>query len=220
MSDGLAEQIDKLVVKIAERAPDPACASSSLAAGDALIDELLYVFLHWEAGSEHATGAMERLASAFVDVNELRVCHPSEVASILGVRYPKGLERSERLAAALRGIYDRENVLGLESLREMSKRDARGYLESLAGVPRFVAARVLLLRLEGHAMPVDARLLAMLRGEKVQVGTNDPDEACGKLERAVRAADARDVYLALEHHCEHGVRPRPKGRTRKAASGS
>lgn len=223
MSDGgLGEQIEKLVAGIAQRAADPGYHGPAIPTGDRLVDELIYSFMHWEAGSEHARGAMERLEGTFVDANELRVCHPSEIASLIGVRFPKGLERAERLSAALRGIYDRENVLNLETLREKSKRDARGYLESLAGVPRFVAARIVLLRLEGHAFPVDRRLMAMLKSEGVSVGTTNPDKACGPIERAVRAADARDVYLALEHHCQSMAATKSGGRktTREAASES
>ena len=221
-NDGLAQQIEELVAGISQRADDPGYRGPAVPTGDEIVDELIYSFMHWEAGGEHARGAMERFGGTFVDANELRVCHPSEIASVLGVRFPKGLERAERLAAALRGIYDRENVLALQTLREKSKRDARAYLESLAGVPRFVAARIVLLRLEGHAFPLDRRLMAMLKAEGVAVGTTNPDQACGPIERAVRAVNARDVYLALEHHCQSMAQTKPGGQagTRRAASGT
>ncbi len=224
MSDGgLSEQLEQLVAKIDGRATDPGARAGSVES-DELVDELIYSFVLWEAGTELAEGAMERLGAAFVDANELRVCQPGEIAAVLGVRYPKAMERAERLAAALQGIYDRENVLGLASLREKSKRDARAYLESLAGMPKFVAARLVLLRLEAHAFPVDARLLSMLRKEGVTVGGRGPDEACTRIERAIRAADSRDAYLAFESHCDltPSAKTKERGRasTRKASSES
>ena len=224
MSDGgLSGQIQQLVAGIGERATDPR-ALVGCVESDELVDELIYSFVLWEGGTDLADGAMERLGASFVGANELRVCQPGEIAAVLGVRYPKGMERAERLATALQGIYDRENVLGLDSLRDKSKRDARGYLESLSGVPRFVAARLLLLRLDAHAFPLDARLLSMLRREGVTVAGRGPDEACGRVERAVRAVDARDVYLALEYHIGQAGPAKPASRvrasTRRAASES
>src|SRR5690349_9289810 len=49
--------------------------------------------------------AVRKLLTGVVDMNELRVCHPDELASLLGERYPRGLERCARLRSALNDLY-------------------------------------------------------------------------------------------------------------------
>lgn len=162
------------------------------------LEELIYSFLLWEAPASKADAAYRRLTHHIVDLNELRVCRPPEIISVLGKSYPLVEERAMRLKASLHEIYLREFAVTLDKCAALSKRDSRKYLDTLDGMPPFVAARVVLLRLGGHAIPVDDKLL----GRLVAKGVVEPDYDCAKaegvLERHVKADDAIAVHRTLQ----------------------
>lgn len=183
--------------------------------GDPILDELVRSFLIWEAGPKHAASAYKRIRDACVDENELRICLTDEIADLLGARFPKAEIHAERLRLALNDVYSREHGMTLASLTELSKRECKAYFESMISVPGFVRARVLLLALGAHAFPVDSRISSALRDLGFEHDHNDHDAAASQIERAVRASEARAVYLALEHRAA----TKKGSRSRASASG-
>jgi hypothetical protein len=162
------------------------------------IDELIYSFLLCNNTAARAEGALHKLREGTVDDNDLRITLTLDLIQIIGERFPKATERLDRVRAALNEIYLREYEVTLKPAREKSKRDARMYLESLEGMLPFVAARVLLLRFGGHAIPLDEQLLELLIGEGVFDDDADILVAQSFLERSIKAADAADAYLRLQ----------------------
>ena len=149
--------------------PDPDAPSAPedrKAVADALLIGLVHGFMHWEATAAQAKMAVKRLDEAFVDANELRIALPHETARALGDRYPLAAERCVRLKATLRDLYRREHGLTLAALIDAPKREARAYLESLEGMPGYVAARLMVFHLGGHATPADWRLVDLLLDHK------------------------------------------------------
>jgi len=197
----------------AELGDAPYSPPTTAEGGDPIVQELLLSFLAWESGPARAEAALKRLVHAVVDYNELRVCLPDELVTIIGERYPRGLERCARMRSALNEVYRREHAVTLQPLTVMPKRDAWQYLASLEGVPGFVAARVTLLSLSGHAFPLDERLLGLLRDEKAAPPEVSVDEACGWLERQVHAGEAAPAYLAVEAWAAQRQAPKPARRT-------
>jgi hypothetical protein len=165
---------------------------------DPLVVEFVQSFLAWEAGTARAEAALKRLLHAVVDYNELRVCLPDELARILGERYPRALDRAARLRAALNDLYRREHAVTFQPLTGMPKRDARLYLDALDGVPPFVAARMTLLTLGGHAFPADDRILVALKEEQAAPPDLPIDGAESWLERQFRSGEAVGAYLLIE----------------------
>lgn len=161
------------------------------------LEELIYSFLLWEAPIAKADAAYRRLMNHVVDVNELRVCRPPEIIATIGKTYPLAEERAMRLKASLHEVYLREFAVSLDKCASLSKRDARRYLDTLEGMPPFVAARVVLLRLGGHAIPVDNNLLVRLIAKGVVEPEYDCARAEGILERHVKADDGIQVHLTL-----------------------
>ena len=166
--------------------------------GDAVVHELVYSMLIWEATPSQALNALKRLFDGVVDYNELRICMADEIAALLGPRYPMVEERAERLKAALHHIYNLEHEVTLARLTALSKRDARAYLEGLEGVPAFVVSRVLLVALGGHAAPVDQRLRDQLVAAKAADDSLDASTIASQLERNVRASESAEVFAKLE----------------------
>lgn len=181
------------------------------------IDELVWSMLLWDAPRSKAERAYRRVVGGVVDVNELRVCMPEEVVSLLGRGYPNVGERAERLLGTLHEVYQREHAVTLAPLRGANKRDARKYLESLNAAPQFASARVLLLGLGAHAVPLDARMFAGLREANAIEAEADEARAVSLLERAVKATDAVAVHVSMLEWVEGGASARPKAPPRKGA---
>ncbi len=182
---------------------------------DPVCQELVWSYLLWEAGEKRARALAAKLCEAFVDLNEFRVCLPSELASFFGNTYPKSAERGDRMRATLNDIYNREHAVTLESLGEMNKRDARAYLDSLEGIPPYVAARTFLIGLGGHAFPLDERLMKVLSAADAIADADDIVAASSWLERQVRSGDAAPALHALE---AYAAKATPSRTTRKATT--
>lgn len=197
-----SKALNALLKKLSSRYPD--AAPEPLGAGvdegvDPLLHLFVYSFLLWDATSGQARAAMKRLRDNFVDFNELRVAFADEIAASFGERYPRGYERALRLRSSLHDVFKREHALTLGRLAELSKREARGYLESLDGTPAYVASRVFLLGLGGHAIPVDQRIADLLAEEAVlSDDVTDAETAASWLERHVRAGEAAHAQTILQ----------------------
>lgn len=180
---------------------------------DPLTHELIYSFLLWEASTAQARPAADRLLRAVVDLNELRVCLPQEIADHLGERYPLALERAMRLRGSLLEIYRQRHAVCLDHLPAMGKREARSFLASLDGMPGFVAARVAVVALDAHAVPLDDRLRALLAGHDAIDPSLSLDDASAWLERQIRAQDARETAALFQAWSDaEGHPPKTEGR--------
>lgn len=192
-------------------APIPECGV------EPLLYEFLRSFLMWESSVSMAETAIVRLLGGVVDCNEIRIFLPYELSEMIGEKYPRSMERALRMHSALNELYDREHDVCVECLREMSKRDARAYLLSLEGVPSFVASRVLLLGLDGHAFPMDERLVTLLAGEGIVKKSSTVEAATNRMERFVHAGEAAQAYLAIEAWADTQPLPRKKRAYKRAS---
>jgi len=162
------------------------------------VEHLLWSLLLWESTPVKTREAYKRLTDAATDLNELRVLLKSEFEDLLGPRYPQVSERAARIKMALNDVYNREHDVTLESLLKSQKREARKYLDSIEGLPHFVAARVMAVALGGHAIPVDEKL----RERLIEAGVVDEDadsaSLSGSLERAIKAAEGPEAIALFE----------------------
>ena len=165
--------------------------------GDA-VTVMVMSFLMWDSTTAKARAAFKRIMERVVDFNDLRVSMPYEMMEWLGPRYPMGLERCQRLRAALRHTYKREHAICLDRLGGMGRREVKRYLRSLDGIAPYVADRVTLLCFDAHCIPVDERL----RGALIKAGICDESvqiaELSSWLARQVKAADAASTHLSLQ----------------------
>lgn len=170
-----------------------------------LLGHLLMSLLLWENTTAKAEASLRKLEAAVVDFNELRHCMPDELAKVLGEKTPKVGERSLRLRTALNKLYAREHRMSLSHLHALPARDARLYLESLEGLPTYVAARVTLVGLGGHAAPVDSRICRRLVEAKVVAESATPDAAAAALEKKLKPADLPEAYALLQAWADEGA---------------
>lgn len=162
------------------------------------IAELVFSFLTWNATTRQADTAFGKAMAQVVDLNELRVSHPNEIIELIGVRYPDAQRRVIRLLESMMEVFEREHDYRMTSIGSRGKREQREYLDTLPGIPQFVAARVALLAFGAHAMPVDDRLLALLVKAKVFEPDTTPTDAESWLTRQIKAGEAEEAYLALQ----------------------
>jgi len=131
------------------------------------IETLVESFLLWEASTAQRTAAIERIRKECVDFNELRVCLPEEIISILGSRYPFVDERATRMRRSLNDLYKREHKVSLDHVTALGKREQRHYVENLDGMLPFVSSRILLFHFGQAMVPVDDQLAELFREQKL-----------------------------------------------------
>ncbi|MEM9374125.1 MAG: hypothetical protein AAGA55_10825 [Planctomycetota bacterium] len=191
---------------------------------DPIVAEVVYSLLLWESDHQRACRGFEAIEKTLTGLNELRVCDADEIAAMLPRDTPGRQDRAARLVAILNDIFAREHALTLASLAGAPKREARQYLDGLQGMPPFVAARVALIAIGGHAVPADDRIAGVLAKHGViEDLTLSNAELISQLERAVRASDAPEAYALLE--CEAATlktsrrasRPKPRSPKKSAA---
>lgn len=205
MSPEMVDKLNKLLAQASKKCePLGGVAAEQLIAeqplsDEPLINELVFSMLMWESSIDHALKACERIGSELVDLNELRVCTSDELASILGARMPRNLERADRLILVLNEVYERHNAISLAPLKELSKKEVQDYLTSIDGLPLYAASRLVLLRLGWHAFPLDDRLARLLGSHGVITAGSELDQQAQQLERGVRANDALHTYTLIEH---------------------
>ena len=187
-----AKKLTRLLRKL------PAVAPPELPDADDPVAVLVLSFLMAESSTSRAIVAYSKLRDRVVDFNDLRVSMAHELAGYLGTRYPMALERSERVRSTLRNIYMREHKVNLDHLRASSKRDVRKYLESLEGVMPYVAARVMLLAFDAHAIPVDEQLRSQLVAAGAANETAKASEISAWISRQIKASDRLSTHFKLQ----------------------
>ncbi len=200
-----------LIKKIGKPAPPPKQEDP--------IDVLVMSFLMWDSTAAKAKTAYERIQQRIVDFNDLRVSMPQEIIGFIGSRYPRVEERSERLRAVLRNIYNREHAVSLRRLDSMGKREIKKYLHSLDGVVPFAADRVMLLCFGTHCIPVDDNLHSALLNAGACENTLDLSELSSWLSRQVKASEAAATYFSLQAWVDRGASlPRSRPTAPRAAT--
>ena len=112
-----------------------------------------------------------------------------------------------RLRSSLNDVFRREHGVRLAHLAERGKREARAYLDAIDGLPAFVASRLVVVRLGGHAMPADERLRDLLVDREILPEGTSVHDAAGWLEHRVKAGEALGAHLLLQEWSDDEGRP-------------
>ncbi len=164
------------------------------------IEQLIIGILSACTSHAKAQAVFRRLRQQMVDLNELRVTPPMELAEAIGDSLPLAKDKAQRIVDALNAIRKRQDSLDLTFLRQRGRREAREYLESLEGVDSATAASVVLYSLGGHAIPVDELMLYILHKDEIVDSSADAAEVQGFLERHISAANAPAFVELMGRH--------------------
>lgn len=160
------------------------------------VTQMLLGILTRDAQESKAIEGLERLKLLVVDYNELRVIPPIELAEHLD-DFTEMRLKAEDITRSLNAIFAREHEVTLDKLAEMSQRDAHAYLEKIDGLDPYTIARVRLLGLGHHALPLDEAMWAYARQTQIVSPKATLDEAQQFLERHVPADHALEVFAML-----------------------
>ncbi len=176
------------------------------------IDALVYAILSEDLSEKTTQSALAKFGDYFVDLNDLRVSRAEEITDMVGEDTEASRKTAFHLTTALRSVFDKYNEVSLESLSKLGKRPARQALEKLEGVSRFAVNYCMLTFLQGHAIPLTARMLEYLKdNEMVDAGAGQ-DDIEGFLTRQISANKAYEFYALLRHESET-AKPKPKKKT-------
>ncbi|MFO0832152.1 MAG: hypothetical protein U0637_09935 [Phycisphaerales bacterium] len=223
MTAGDQKKLAALLKKLRTAAGDQPLVPPDLSADspdgfDDLLHQLIFSMMLWEATTPQARQAVKRLREHFADANELRVCMADDTVQCLGERYPLARERALRLRHALHDIFTRQHVLSLAALRSMPRRDAAAFLESLDGLPLFVAQRVCIVSLDAAACPVDSRMRDNLARERIVPEDMPAAEASRFIAQQTRAEEALATYLLLQQWSDERAEGTKRARPAKAVA--
>ena len=113
--------------------------------------------------------------------------------------------------------------MSLEHLTTIPKRDAKSYIENLDGIPSFVAARVCLLGLNIHAVPMDRTTIRLLVESDILTSAGSAADISQLMLRHVRAEDAVSTHVAIRKAVDRYLvsgRPARVGRSARKPSAS
>jgi hypothetical protein len=144
-----------------------------------------------------ARDVLDRLKKLVVDYNELRVMSPREMAEHIGDS--SGIwAKCEDVSRALNKCFATQHAITLDFLKGKPKKEVRDFLDDLEGLDAYSRARIRLLGLQQHAMPLDEAMWAYARKTKIVDPACTLRQAQSFLERQIAEADAIEVYAMLK----------------------
>ena len=192
-----SQRVKKLYRSLKRKYPRP-----SKAAYDEPTEALIYGLISEKTSQKLAQSAIKRFAGHFIDWNSLRVSLTEEIIETLDEDTADARETASKLTSALNWIFRKYNTVSLEALKKMGKRPAKETLEKIEGVSHFVASYCMLTSLQGHAIPLTAKMVEYLRDNELVHPEADEHEIEGFLERQVSAKDGYEFYYLLRHISE------------------
>ncbi len=143
-----------------------------------------------------AREALDRIRNLVVDFNELRVVPPIELAEMVG-DYPDARLKCEDISRALNKIFALHHNITLEHLLQQPKKEVIAYLERIDGLEDYTRARIRLLGLQQHAVPLDEAMWAYARQQGIVDARCPLGEAQAFLERQIADGDALEFFVLL-----------------------
>jgi endonuclease III len=159
-------------------------------------------FLLLEESSQAAVDeAMGRIPAGFVDLNELRVSFPHEIAEVVpGVSHIQ--RKASRISQLFNAMFLRHNTMTWEFLRSYNIRDLRQYFEKIDGGDAALGAAAVMLLSSGHAIAADSDVRRTLGRLGLTEHGEDVAALQGFLERAVPKEQGYETWALLHRLAE------------------
>jgi hypothetical protein len=168
----------------------------SLPAATDPVTQCILGILSRDVPESKAREALDRIRTLVVDYNELRVVPPFELAEMVG-DYPDVRLKSEDISRALNKIFALHHSVSLDHLIGQSRKDVVAYLDALDGLEDYTRARIRLLALHQHALPLDEAMWAYARQREVVDHRCPLGQAQAFLERQIAEGEALEFYTLL-----------------------
>jgi len=165
-------------------------------AGDPITQLILSIFSR-NLPENRAREGLLRLQAAAVDFNDLRVIPVGEMTEFVR-DLPDARTKCEDLSRALNRIFAREHAVTLEQLRDRPRREVDAYLNALDGLEAYSRARIRLLGLGQHGIPLDEAMWAYAAARGIVDDSASLDGALAFLERQIDPAEALEFVSLLK----------------------
>jgi endonuclease-3 len=150
-----------------------------------VLEQFLYAICRESASRAQADRAFRSLQDRFFDWNEIRVSSPREVEEALG-NIPGAETRANRLISFLQEVFETTFSFDLESLHKKGLKQAAKQLSRYQAANDYAVSWVIQHSLGGHAIPVDApSVLVLRRLGLIDVSEGDPEAVRTSLEHLV-----------------------------------
>jgi endonuclease III len=179
------------------------------------VDALVCGILSERISETGARSAIKRFVDHFIDWNDLRVSRIEEIVELLRGDTAVARDVAGTLMRALKGVFEKYNMVSLKALKKTGKKPARQILEKIEGVSTFVTDYCMLTSLQGHAIPLTRTMLDYLRSNELVHPDAEDKEIEGFLARQISADNAYEFYVLLRSESESpGAFTAPKTRRR------
>ena len=184
-------------------------------------DALVRAIISENARERAAQSAIRRFPDYFVDLNDLRVSRTEEILDMLGEDTAATRETASILTKVLRNIFNEYHKVSLEELKKTGKRPARQALEKMDGMSVFAVDYVMLTALQGHAIPLTAKMTDYLKKNGLVDPGADEKQIGGFLAKQISAKNAYEFYALLRNVSESSAaRAARKAKTSKTSAKS
>jgi hypothetical protein len=178
-------------------------------------DAMIYAIVSEQITESAACAAIKKLTKHFVDWNDLRVSRDEEIVDVLGKDTAENQRIAEALTLSLNTIFNKYDVISLDSLKEGGKRLAKALLEKLLPSSRFVVNYTVLTALDGHVVPLTPKMLEYLKSNELVQPDATIEEIEGFLERQISASQAYDFYAVFRQESESAAKNSDKKNDKK-----
>jgi endonuclease III len=173
-----------------------------------VLEQFLYAICREGVTREQADRAYRVLREKFYDWNEVRVSSTRELAEALAA-LPDAEQRAQRLVDFLQEVFETTFSFDLESLQKKGLKQAAKQLARYQAANDYAVAWVTQQSLGGHAIPLDAPAMRVLRRLGMLEGdTPDMEALRASIEHHIPKARGwlfSDLISALaEDHCWDG----------------
>ncbi len=171
-----------------------------------VLERFLYAICREGVTPEAADRAFDGLQKRFFDWNEIRVSSAREIADAIEEFVPDAEIRGQRLIDFLQEVFESTFSFDLESMQKKGLKQAAKQLARYQAASDFAVAWVIQKSLGGHAIPVDAPSLRVLRRLGVlEEGQNDSEAQRASLEHQVPKAKGAEfvdlISVLADEHC-------------------
>lgn len=156
------------------------------------LDQLILSLLFHLTSVRRATRALNELKNAFVDWNEVRISHPSEVALAMSTA-DWAREAGEEIVCMLEELFDVHNLVSLDFLAELTDAQAKTCLRGLSMVDRVLTDEVRLMSLGVDVLPCPDATIRMC----YRLGLLPDDRATVKNQRELEQLFEPEYYPTL-----------------------
>jgi endonuclease-3 len=165
--------------------------------------ELLRFLLAEETDQASVAKVLKRFTEEFVDLNEVRVSFPREIAAVMP-EVAHAEQKASRATRLFNAIFLSHNTMTWEFLRTLGVRELRQLFEKLDGGGEVLGAAAVMLLSGGHAVPADADVVRVLSRLGLTAEGEDAAALQGFLERAVTREQGYETW-ALMHRLGESV---------------